>query len=228
MERPTRPRQAVPHEQKTSARRVEVSMSKSSNHWESCLHFDHHQFERRYKPFYAQRQISFADYLRMGPDNHAVVQPRPGGYPEWLFSDVKMRAVLSEKVIGRPAESIDDLRLTAHVRYQRFMRGKAPRSRLNRSLWRLRARKNSNRAFAGKQDIGSFGGQQQDLSELEPHGPCLPPSCLLLGTRCSPASCSGIRKLSLGTFHRTDSTTTRRTSPSSLDKSNQPNLKLRA
>ena len=57
----------------------------------------------------------------MGPDNHPVMQHRPGGYPAWLFSDKKVRAVVSEKLIGRPAKSVADLRTAAHERYRRYM-----------------------------------------------------------------------------------------------------------
>lgn len=91
------------------------------NHWQAPTpHFDRWQFERRYKPFQAQRKISHDDYARMGPDNHALMQVRPGGYPGWLANDAKIRAVLSHALIGGPAGSLEDLKTRAHAKFLHY------------------------------------------------------------------------------------------------------------
>src|ERR1700730_5654688 len=100
---------------------VRTSMPRTLNHWTAAPPaYDRWQFETRYRRFSAQRKISHEDFVRMGTERHSIMQSRPGGYPEWLADDGKIRAVLSHALIGSPAGSLEDLKTRAHAKFLHY------------------------------------------------------------------------------------------------------------
>jgi hypothetical protein len=101
---------------------------KLKNGWnydsDESLAFDHHAFESRYRPFAAQRVIAHEDYRRMGQETHPLKQYRSTGYPQWLDSPTKIKAVIVCALLGKSAkvDTLDELRARARERQKRYFR----------------------------------------------------------------------------------------------------------